>query len=428
LLNNQVGIEIRANGQLLEGEQAFSMDMLRQGVVLELASCVVLLLHILDSDISDDDNLDLIGESQAIRELRADIRRVADLDVPVLLRGETGVGKELVAKAIHELSNRSDRLFLCVNMAAVPPSMAASELFGHAKGAFTGATSSHDGYFAAAAGGTFFLDEIGATAAEVQPMLLRAVESGMVQPVGGALRKVDVRLIAATDADLELAVQEGTFIRPLLQRLAGYEMRIEPLRNRRADIGRLFIHFLRGELERSGEIERLQEPSFGKQSWLPAGFMAQLANYEWPGNVRQLKNVARQLAISNRGLHKFRIDTSLRSLLELEGEVLTKPEAQRPSPPTQTKRRRGELSDAEIVEALKQNRFNFTAAALQLDISRTWLNTRVEQIPSLRKAKDIGEDEIRRCMNEHGTDLDIVAAKLEVSPRALQLQMKRLGM
>jgi two-component system nitrogen regulation response regulator GlnG len=252
-------------GEVLSGEREYPVERLRIGLVLMLGNAVVLLLHILNSVGESGPDLGLVGESDEIHKLRSNIRRVADLDVPVLLHGETGVGKELVARAIHECSGRREREYLCVNMAAVTSSVAASELFGHKKSAFTGASRDHEGYFQRADKGTLFLDEIGDASHDVQLHLLRAVETGQIQVVGGDdLLTVDVRLVAATDSNLDQAIEHGRFRLPLLQRLAGYEIHIPPLRSRRDDIGRLFVHFLRVELDRVGDSERLADPAPGR--------------------------------------------------------------------------------------------------------------------------------------------------------------------
>jgi two-component system nitrogen regulation response regulator GlnG len=175
-----------ANGRLIKDSEAFTESELRNGIVLEFAQSVVLLLHVIDSAmVVQRERLGLIGDSAAICLLRDSITRVADLEVPVLLHGETGVGKELVASAIHEQSGRAANPYVCVNMAAIPASLATSELFGHVKGAYTGATADRQGYFIEANGGTLFLDELGDTPSEVQPLLLRAIENKIVQPVGG---------------------------------------------------------------------------------------------------------------------------------------------------------------------------------------------------------------------------------------------------
>src|SRR6185436_13729067 len=185
------------------------------------------------------------------------------------LRGETGTGKELLARAIHQASSRRAAPYFALNMAAIPASLAAAELFGAAKGAFTGADRRRVGYFGRAQGGTLFLDEIGELPADLQPLLLRVLENGEIQPVGGEeTLRVDVRILAATDANLESAIEEGRFRAPLFHRLSGYELRLPSLRERRDDIGRLFIHFLRQELAALGEADRLADPGPEGRPWL----------------------------------------------------------------------------------------------------------------------------------------------------------------
>ncbi|HVU49250.1 MAG TPA: sigma 54-interacting transcriptional regulator, partial [Polyangia bacterium] len=256
----------------------------------------------------------LIGESAAMRKLRQQIHRVADLDVPVLLRGATGVGKELVAAAIHALSRRAHQNYVAVNVAGVPPTMAASELFGHRRGAFTGALAERLGYFAQADGGTLFLDEIGDVSFDVQALLLRAVQEGVIQPLGGTTRHVDVRLIAATDSDLESAVARREFREPLLRRFS-YEIHVPPLRTRRDDVGMLFYHFLRERLETMNEAHRLSPAVASGEPFVPAAYVAAMAHYEWPGNVRELANVALRFAVENRGRARGRVTDDLRALL-----------------------------------------------------------------------------------------------------------------
>ena len=189
---------------------------LDDGVVLDLAGRVVLLLHRRPAPAPERaDPFGLVGESAEIEAVREAIARVAPLSVPVLVRGETGTGKELVARALHEHGARARRPFLSVNLGALAPSLAAAELFGSVRGAFTGAVRDTPGYFVRADGGTLFLDEIGEAPSEVQVMLLRALESGEVVPVGGqTARKVDVRVVSATDADLEGAIRSGGFRSP----------------------------------------------------------------------------------------------------------------------------------------------------------------------------------------------------------------------
>src|SRR4051812_205593 len=278
LLSAESRIRIAADGAWIPEQRDLTAGEVRRGVVLELAERIVLVLHeVPEIPGQAPSYAELIGENEGILRLRNEIRHVADLDVPVLIRGETGTGKELVARAIHAASRRHGPPCVCVNMGAIPPSLAPSALFGAARGAFTGAVHDQAGYFQRADGGTLLLDEIGEAPAEVQVMLLRVLETGEVQRVGSpAAQKVDVRLLAATDADLEQAVAAGRFRAPLLHRLASYEIAIPPLRERRDDFGRLLVHFLRQELSAIGEERRLL-PAGPAPPWLPASIVARLA-------------------------------------------------------------------------------------------------------------------------------------------------------
>lgn len=428
---------LAVEGVELDDEIEIPGPQIERGVVLELAESVLLLLHHLPAeDLTSPADYGLVGESETLVELRREVRRVADLEVPVLLRGETGTGKELMARAIHRVSRRRDEAYLSVNLGAVPSSLAVSELFGAAKGAYTGSVRSHMGYFVRADRGTLFLDEVGEAQPEVQVMLLRVLETGEVQPLGVQQgQQVDVRLIAATDSDLEEAKNDGSFKEALFHRLAGYEILVPPLRERRDDFGRLLVHFLREELERVGEADRLHgEPS----RWLPTSIVARLACHDWPGNIRQLKNMARQIVIGSRGSETVRIGPQLERLLQEASARRNHgnggAEAEEPFggvPPSRPRRQRyrdpSEVTDDELVEALRRNRWAVKPTAQTLGVSRTSLYTLIERSPAVRKAADLGRDEILRSMEDHGGDLEAMSRMLEVSPSGLRQRMKELG-
>lgn len=425
LENTSHKTKLIAEGEPLQNSRIFSHHEFRRGIVLIVADSLVLLLHPMHPFQMGQDSLGLIGCSASIQTLRSAILNVADLDVPVLLQGESGVGKELVATAIHRHSPRANKPYICVNISAIPETLAAAELFGYTKGAFTGALQNSSGYFSDADGGTLFLDEIGDTALEVQPMLLRAIENKKLQPLGGKIRDIDVRLITATDSDLEHAVKKGLFRQPLLQRLSGYHIKVPPLRERREDIGRLFIYFLTNELKSVDQVDRLKEISPGK-SWVPAGLVAELARFDWPGNVRQLQNVTRQLVISNRESSKLCMDVILSNLFS-RSKCQTK-SSEDLEQPLSSKRRIADLTDQEIIDTLKKHKFNLNATCAELDVSRTWLNTYIDRSPHIRKAKDLSAEEIKQCAIECEHDLHAMASRLGVSCRGLLLQKKRLGL
>src|SRR5713226_5194447 len=206
------GSSLRADGAPLSASRSWSRAELERGVVIEMGERVVLLLHLLGPPIPRQPRLGMVGESEAIERVRVELQNVGKLGVPVLLSGESGTGKELVARAISGAGPRASGPFVAVNMAAIPASTAASELFGHAAGAFTGASRAHAGFFTQADHGTLFLDEIGTAPLDVQAMLLRALETGAVQPLGSErAQSADVRVLAATDEDLRGAMRAGRF-------------------------------------------------------------------------------------------------------------------------------------------------------------------------------------------------------------------------
>jgi two-component system nitrogen regulation response regulator GlnG len=398
-------------------------EELARGVTIELGGRAVLLLHKRRVVRRVGQTLDLIGESSQIHALRQEILRIADLRVPVLIRGETGTGKELVAQALHRASSNEHGPYLSVNMAAIHASVAASELFGHRKGAFTGADQDREGYFARADRGTLFMDEIGETPIEVQVMLLRTLETGAIQPVGGGERLVDVRLITATDADLEALVKSGGFRAPLLHRLAGYDIRVPTLRERRDDIGRLLIHFLREELEKLGALERLTLENPSARPWLGADVVAHLVRYDWPGNIRQLRNVARQLAITHHDGFT-RVDETLQRLLPSESEAIREEIA--PKPTSKQRRKPSDVTEDELAAALKRNKWKLEQTADELSLSRASLYMLIDKSSRFRKAKDLTKEELLAAHAEANGDLDRMSEVLEVSKGGLRLRMKEI--
>lgn len=417
---------IVVQGSPLEREIELSAGQLRTGIVLELSDRVALLchnrLHLLDSD---ERRFGLVGDSSEIIRVREEIRRVADLEVPILIRGETGSGKELVARAIHTASARSEKPFVGVNLGALTPSLATAELFGALKGSYTGSVGHQHGFFRMAHQGTLFLDEIGETPPEVQVMLLRALETGQIHPIGSQSPVfVDVRFVAATDTRLEERMESDRFKEPLLHRLSGYVIWVPSLRNRLEDLGRLLVHFVREESGRLGEEDRLRPPADSSQPWMAAHVVGRLARSGWPGNVRQLQNVARQLVISNRGLLGLELTPQIERLL---GEdPAPSPETANPAENSTPYRSPAEVGIEELLEALRQNRWELTATSRQLSISRPSLYNLIRQTPRIRTAMDLSPEEIIRCHRECGGDLEAMVDRLEVSLSALRRRVKEL--
>jgi two-component system, NtrC family, nitrogen regulation response regulator GlnG len=230
--------------------------------------------------------LPLIGRSPAMQEIYRTLARLVGTDLTVMIAGESGTGKELVARALHDFGKRRSGPFVAINMAAIPRELIESELFGHERGAFTGATQRHVGRFEQAEGGTLFLDEIGDMPLEAQTRLLRVIQEGEYTLVGGRTPiRTDVRIVAATHRDLRQLIRQGLFREDLFYRLNVVPIRLPPVRERTEDIPLLARHFLAQVAAEGLPLKRIDEPA-----------MARLKDYRWPGNVRELENLVRRLA------------------------------------------------------------------------------------------------------------------------------------
>jgi formate hydrogenlyase transcriptional activator len=249
-------------------------------------------LYLEDEIRLDYNNGNMVGEGAAFQSVLKGVQIVAPTDATVLILGETGTGKELVARAIHELSSRSRRSFVKVNCAAIPASLIESELFGHEKGSFTGAVAQKIGRFELAHQGTLFLDEIGELPLELQPKLLRAIQDQEFERVGGNRTvRTDVRFVAATNRDLKAMIDENRFRADLYYRLHVFPLNVPPLRERREDIPLLTRYFVQKHAQR---MER-------KVERIPRHALEALTNYDWPGNIRELQNVIERSVILSTG-------------------------------------------------------------------------------------------------------------------------------
>lgn len=413
---------VSVNGEVLRSPKTFDERAVENGLIIELGGRVILNYHLRRPRGALTGELGLIGASEALEELRRNILRVADLQVPVLLLGETGTGKELIAAAIHRASPRNRGPFEAVNLGAFAPNMAAAELFGHAKGAFTGAIADNPGYFVRASEGTLFLDEIGEAPNDVQVSLLRALETSTVQGVGqqGA-QKVDARIISATDADLNLACAEGRFRAALLHRLRGFEIRVPALDERRDDLGRLMVHFFHQTAAELGEQKKLTVEEPLAKPYLSAATALPFFLYGWPGNVRELRNAVRQLLIANRGAQELKLDRTL-------AQSLSAGELDRPADPRreveQKRRRPSDVGEQELIDALTRHRWRIAPAAKALGISASALHMSIDRSARIRRATDLRDDEIRAAQEEVGDSLELLAEKLQVSARGLRLRLK----
>jgi transcriptional regulator with GAF, ATPase, and Fis domain len=307
----------------------------------------------------------LIGSSPRFQNVLESIDTIASLACTVLLRGETGTGQEVVARAIHEASTRRQNRFVALNCAAVPAALLESELFGHERGAFTGAVTQTTGRFQAADRGTLFLDEIGDLPLELQPKLLRVLQEREVERLGsGRTQQVDVRVIAATNQDLLRMVQEGRFRADLYYRLNVFPIELPPLRDRREDIPALVEHFVQIYAERHGKAV----------DQVPYELMQALMSYDWPGNIRELQNlIERSVILSSGGV--------LRPFTrELNRST--------PQPPPQ-----GSLMDAErahILAALEGTQWlvgGRNGAAARLGLPRTTLMAKMQKLGISRASR-----------------------------------------
>ena len=403
-------LRVAVDGAPLEGALRLPLARLESdGVLLEFADCVLLWLQLAERREPGLPDFGLIGRSAGIEEVRRQIARVAPTGAPVMVRGESGVGKELVARAIASASPRREAPFLAVNMAALPLHTAAAELFGHGRGAFTGAVSSRSGWFDQADGGTLFLDEIGETPVDVQPTLLRALDCGEIQPLGQPPRRVDVRILSATDADLEGLVSERRFRSALLYRLASAVIHVPPLRERPVDIPLLFYHFLREALAGVGAADRL---AGGEASpWLRAELLYTLMRHPFHGNVRELRSLALNVATASCGLSRAELPpefgASRRPSASPSARVSTSPEA--------------------IAEALEQHDFNLAKTAAALGISRNTLVDAMSRIEGLHHAKDLDASTILGALDASTGSLEQAARALRVSVHGLRLRMNALS-
>ncbi len=327
----------------------------------------------LKTELSDRYHLrNIIGSSAAMRRVYDQIEKVLESEITVFISGESGTGKELVARAIHHASTRSDGPFVDVNCAAIPEGLQESELFGHEKGAFTGAVSDHPGKFEQPAGGTIFLDEVGEMSPSAQARLLRVLQERVLQRVGGTKKiNLDVRVISASNRDLTAMVEDGSFRQDLFYRLVVFPIELPPLRDRREDIPLLVAHFL----------EKYARDASKRVAQVDPRAMEALAAHGWPGNVRELENVIHRSLLVSAGL-----ELGLEDLPKGLGEGAPPTRTASSQPLDEATMSLEDLEKAAIVRALENNRGNLSDVARQLGIGRSTLYRKLEQY-GLREKK-----------------------------------------
>jgi two-component system nitrogen regulation response regulator GlnG len=407
---------VELNGQVVGGEQHLSPADLEQGQILGLGRTVLICLHWMHCLPRENAVPGLVGVGAAAIALRDQIRQVAPTALPVLLLGETGTGKEIAARAIHALSPRAKAPLVTVNMAALNESLAAADLFGAAKGAYTGAQAARAGLFAEAENASLFLDEIGNTPASVQPMLLRVLEGGDYRPLGAAAdRQSNARLIAATDQDLG-----STGFNPaLLRRLENFVIHLPPLRARREDIGVLLVHLL--ALESSEDGARVE---------LPFSVASALACHDWPGNIRQLANVLRRIRLAllageTPPLPTLLGDVPPRDSVRSAQEPVVEKNA---GAPPKRRGKPGELSEDDVLAAMEDNGWNILAAAQALAISRPTMYKLLESHRQIRRAELIPAEEIGQAFAASAGNIQRCASLLKTPSEALRRRVNLLGL
>ena len=324
----------------------------------------------------------LIGASAVLTDLKDEIERVARSDAKVLITGESGVGKELVAHAIHQSSPRASRPFIAVNCAGLPETLLESELFGHVKGSFTGAYRDKPGKLELADNGTMFLDEIGEMTLRMQGLLLRFLETGELQKVGAdrVVGHVDVRVIAATNRNLREMIEQGSFREDLFYRLNVIHLTVPALRERREDIPALIDHFLAKYTRANGHVPRA----------LPAEVLRLLTEYSWPGNVRELENVIERLVVTGR-LESMQ-PADLPAEIRAQQGISLRPK----------KERRRTVAD-DLYKRLKEHRESFWTAVYPLYMQREITRSNVRDV-------------VRKGLEEARGNYKIVARLFNLEP------------
>lgn len=404
-------MSVELNGSEARDRVDFERAQIGAGQILTLGRAVVLCLHWMTSLPKINSIPSVAGVGSAAIAMRDQIRMVALADMPVLLLGETGTGKEVAARAIHAHGQRAEAKLVTVNMAALNESLAAADLFGAAKGAYTGAQSERKGLFAEADGATLFLDEIGNAPATVQPMLLRVLEGGDYRPLGAAQdRRSTARLIAATDQELD----ELDFNQALLRRLEGFVIQLPPLRHRREDIGVLIVHVL------------------GKaaSATLPCALVVQLACHDWPGNIRQFARALQRAVLMLEAGVALQFEQLVRLPRQASETVSASVPALAPAPgaPPRKRRKPSLLSEQDIFDAMSEHGWTIQNAAQALDISRPSLYKLLDRHADIRRADQIAIDDIKRALASSRGDVMRCAALLKTPAEPLRRLLYKLGL
>ncbi|MCA6218306.1 sigma-54-dependent Fis family transcriptional regulator [Ideonella sp. B7] len=422
-------VHAEVQGRLLAGPLTLPWDAATHGLVIQLGRRVLLCLHTTRAlPVTADPQL--LGVSSAMETLRRQVRRVAASPLPVLIRGESGTGKDLVAQALHRLGPRATGPWVTVNMATLSEGLAAAELFGATRGAYTGAQVARAGLWAQADGGSLFLDEIGDCPPSVQPMLLRVIESGEFRPVGAAKPLVSrARLIAATDRPLETS----GFNLPLLRRLQTFTLATPALRHRREDLG---VLARQAWLATGAALDSLAEA--------PTELVRALCLHDWPGNVRQLEQAMRRLALDHSAGLWPSVEGLLGEALRLPGgttpaapaaapaaPTVTPPEAAAPAPeppPARAWHSTAAIDRAALLQALDAQGWQLKDAAQALGISRPSIYNLMARLLDAPNPETLPPERLQALLAQPGVTLAEMARDLQVPREALRRRLRTLGL
>lgn len=438
--NSRMVVEV--NGKEIQNPTFLSAAQIEAGAILGLGRAVFICLHWMRCLPKNNPVDGFLGVGSSAIQTRDLIRLAATNDNAVLLLGETGTGKEVAAQGIHNLSKRNGHKMVSVNMAALNESLAAADLFGATRGAYTGAQTTRDGFFSEAQNSTLFLDEIGNTPTTVQPMLLRVLENGEYRPLGAARdTRSNARLITATDQDL----YDLSFNHALLRRLESFIIRIPPLRARREDIGLLILHLFKDNKLANIEINQI-----------PPALISDMLNFEWPGNVRQLGNAFKRALLSiqlgefpvlativERPKMAAGVSAELRQTRDAAPSEFTTSNAssapiasgashinsagdENKSTPTERKKIR-DLTEDDIVNAMENHGWTIQYAADDLGISRPSMYKLIESNSQIRRVEQIPAEEIRAQLQLANNHVEQCASRLKTPSEALRRHLKGLG-
>ena len=361
----------------------------------------------------------LIGFSSAIQHIRHTVMQLTSLNTSVLITGEAGVGKEVIAKLIHGVS-RAGRPFLAVNCASLPEALVEHELFGHTRGAFTGANAPKPGIFRSANTGSLLLDEIGEIPLALQPKLLRVLQEKKVRPVGGTEEiPIDTRVMAATNRDLIAAVEYGSFRADLYSRIEAPFVDVPPLRERLVDVPFLFVHFLMQRAKESEAARRFIQPASEHAPPVRMPVILRLLKHTWPRNVRELQKWVDAAIVASSDAKRFQIPEWHWSDAQ--------PAQQQAAPVAHGRTNPADIDEAMLLEALQRHDFVARRVASDLQISRTTLDKRMREL-KIPRPSDLEADQIQEALAAHGGDPRAAAQTLHVSSRGLKQQMRLLGL